>query len=58
MVGGGEVRHSVFNHSVTTVSRVFLEQLIVPHKAKNFSALYGLRMFIAVFTRARQLSLF
>jgi hypothetical protein len=36
------VRHSVFNHSATTIYPVFLEQLIVPHKAKNVSSFYGL----------------
>jgi hypothetical protein len=46
-LGGGEVRHSVFNHIIRLqliVSRVFLEQLTIPQKTKNFSAFYVLRI--------------
>jgi hypothetical protein len=38
--------------------RILLEKLTVPQLVKKFSAFYGTRMFITVFTTARHLSLF
>jgi hypothetical protein len=39
------------------LSRVLLEKLTIAQLVKKFSALYGNRRFIAVFTRARHCSL-
>jgi hypothetical protein len=43
---------------LTPWSRVLLENLIVVHLVKKFSAFYGTRVFITVFTRAHHWPLF
>jgi len=47
----------LFTYLLTPWSRVLLEKLTSSHLVKKFPALYGTRMFIAVFTNASHLSL-